>query len=167
MVSQDPVVSIGWPSDSGSGDAEGPKFIRCVDGREPQIHEVWAFVDDGVTREVHPNVRVDFYAGVVGEFLSDYLTESGCRIPIIRRISINGSVEYLGVPGFHRTGGTFWAANLLAPRSSWGDSGTTTNQNCGSQPWVPSGSVAVPWNHPIFVLPVYVRRILEKCGPRP
>ena len=48
---------------------------------------------------------------------------------IFGRISINGSVEYLGVPDFQRTGGPDWTANLLAPRYSWVDGGTTTNQN--------------------------------------
>ena len=31
-----------------------PSSSDCVDGREPQIHEVWTFGENGVTREVHP-----------------------------------------------------------------------------------------------------------------
>ena len=76
MARQDPVGSIGWTSDSGSGDAKGPEFIRCVDVREPQIHEVWAFGDKGVTREVHLTARVDVSAGFVGEFASEFLTDN-------------------------------------------------------------------------------------------
>ena len=53
MARQEPVGSICWPSDSGIGDAEVPKFIQYVDGREPKINEVWAFGDDGATREIH------------------------------------------------------------------------------------------------------------------
>ena len=76
MAGREPVVSIGRPSDSGSGYTEGPGFIRCVDGRETHIHEVWDFGEDRVMREVHPTAKVDVGAEVVGEFVNDYLTES-------------------------------------------------------------------------------------------
>ena len=115
MVRREPVGSIGWPSNSGSGNTEGPEFIQCVDGREPQIHEVCDFGDDGIMCEVHPTLQVDFGAVVVGEFASNYLTESGRRIPIFGRICINGSVEYLDVPDLHRTGGPSCNDNLMAP----------------------------------------------------
>ena len=129
MTRRAPVGSILRPSNSGSGGTELSEFIWCVDGREPQIHEVWAFGSDGITREVNPTAQVDAGAGVVGEFSSNYLTESGIRVPILGQIFINGSVEYLGIPDFQRTGGPFWDENLLDPCFSWGDSGTTTNQN--------------------------------------
>ena len=96
-----------------------------MDGQEPQIIEVWDFGSNGVTREVHLTAQVDVGTGNVRYLSSDYLTESGRRIPIIGRISINGSVEWLGVPDFHRTDGPV----VVALRSSWGDGGTTTNQN--------------------------------------
>ena len=114
-----------------------------MDGREPQIHEVWDFGSDGITREVHPTEQLDVGAGVVGELLSDDLTESRRRVPILGQISINGSVEYLGIPVFHTTGGTFWGANLLAPYFHCGDGGTSTNQNWEIQPGGPYGSVFV------------------------
>ena len=151
--------SIGRPSDSGSGGSERPEFIGCVDGREPHIHEVWAFGSNGVTREVHPTAQLDVGTGVVGYFVTNYLTESGRRIPILGRISMNGSVEWLGVPDFHRTNGPACTDNLLAHGYSWGDRGTTTNQNWGSQSGVDSVSVSFPWNRPVRVLPVYCRRI--------
>ena len=65
MAKQEPVGSIGRPSDSVSRDTEGPKFIQCVDGRDPQIHEVWTFGEDGVTREVHLTSQVDVGTGFV------------------------------------------------------------------------------------------------------
>ena len=65
MARREPVGSIYWPYDSGSGDEDGPKFIQCVDGRDPQIHEVWTFGEDGVTREVHPTSQVDVGTGFV------------------------------------------------------------------------------------------------------
>ena len=133
MTRQEPVGSISRPSDYGSGDAEVPEFIRCEEGREPQIHEVWDFGEDGVTREIHPTAQVDVSAGVFGEFATNYLTESWRRIPIFGRISINGNVEYLGIPDFHRTVDPAWTAYILSPRSSWGEGDTTTNKNWGSQ----------------------------------
>ena len=125
MARQEPVESIRRTSDSGSRDSEGPEFIRYVDSRETQINEVWDFGYDGVTHEVQPTAQVYFRDGVVGEFSSDYMTESGRRIPLHGRITINGSFEHLGVPGDE---------NLLDPGPSWGDGGTTTIQNWGIQP---------------------------------
>ena len=71
MPGRDTVGSINSPSDSVSRDAEGPEFIRCVDGQEPQIHEVWTFGEDGITREVHPTEQVDVGAGVVSVLATD------------------------------------------------------------------------------------------------
>ena len=65
MSRQDPGGSIGWPFDYGSGDAEGPKFIQCVDRQEPQTHKFWDFDENGVTCESHPTAQVDVGAGVV------------------------------------------------------------------------------------------------------
>ena len=54
-------------SNSGSGGKDGPKFICCVEGRQPQIREVWNFGEDGVTCAVHLTARVDVGAGFFGE----------------------------------------------------------------------------------------------------
>ena len=105
MTRRAPVGSIRHTSVSGSGGAEGTEFIQYVDSREPQIHEVWDFVSDGITHEVHSTAQVDAGNLAVGEFSSDYLNESGRRILILGRISINGSVEWLGVTEFLRTNG--------------------------------------------------------------
>ena len=117
MPKQEPVGSIVQISNSGRRDAEVPEFVRCVDGLDPQMHKVWAFYEDSVMREVHLTAQVDVSAGVVGEFASHYLTESGRRIPIFGRISINESVEWLGVPDFHSNNGLSWNSNLLDPHS--------------------------------------------------
>ena len=153
------VVSIYRPSDSGSGGSEGPKFIRCVGGQEPQMHEVWCFSPDIITREVHPVAQVDVGAKVVGHLLSDSLTENGCRIPILGQISNNGSVEYLVIPDFHRAGGTFWSDNNLVPRSTWGNGGNTTNQNWGIQPGGAYNKVSVTWCGAVPSRPTYIARI--------
>ena len=161
MSGRDPVGSIGRPSDSGSTDAEGPKFIWCVDGQEPQIHEVWDFGEDGVTHEVHLTEQVDVGTGVVGEFATNYLNESWRRVPIFGRIPINVSVEWLDVTDFHRSYGTAWTSNLLDPCSIWEVGGISTKQKWGIQSGGYYRNVSIPWNFPIRVLPVYHRRILE------
>ena len=67
IARREPVGSICWPSDSVSGDEDGPEFIQCVDGRQPQIHEVWTFGEGGVTWEVHLKAQVDVGSGFVEE----------------------------------------------------------------------------------------------------
>ena len=74
---------------------------------------------------------------------------------------MNGSVESLGIPDFHRTGGPFGPDNLLDPHFSWGDRGTTTNQNWGIQSRGPYGSVPVPWCGVVPASPAYVPRSPE------
>ena len=75
--------------------------------------------------------------------------------------SINGSVQWLGVPDLLRTDGPPWTDNLLDHYASWGDRGCITNPYCGSQPWGEPNSVSITWNRPIRVLPIYHRRIFE------
>ena len=75
--------------------------------------------------------------------------------------SINGSVQWLGVPDFLRTDGPAWTANLLDTHPSWGDQGSSTNPNWGSQYGGHSDSVLIPWDCPVCVLPVYRHIILE------
>ena len=71
------------------------------------MHEVWCFGSNSSTREFHPAAQVYVGAGAVGQFLSNYLTENGRIIPILGQIFINGSVEYMRIPDFHRAGGPF------------------------------------------------------------
>ena len=75
--------------------------------------------------------------------------------------SINGSVQWLGVPDFLRTNGPVWTANLLAPHPSWVDKGSRTNLSWVSQSGGHSDSFFIPWDRPVRVLPVYHRRIFE------
>ena len=144
---------------SDSGDEDGPDFIRCVDGLHPQIHEVWTFGEDGVTREVHPTAQVDVGTEYFGEFVTDYVTPSWRRFPMFGRNSINESVEWLGITDFLRTDGPPWTADILALRPSWGDQGSSTNPNWGSQYGGSSDSVSVRWNLPVRALPVNHRMI--------
>ena len=154
MARQEIVRSICQPSDASSGDEDGNKFIRCVDRQDPQIHEVLTFVEDGVTREVHPTTRLDFGDAFVGELSTDYLTGSWRRVPMFCMNSINGSVEWLGVPDFLGIDGPAWTDNLMAPHPIWGDRGSSTNPNWGIQYGGGSDIVSVPWNCIVRVLPI-------------
>ena len=118
MPSLDLVGSIFWPSDSGCGDDDEPQFICCVDGRQPEIHEVWIFGEDCVTPEVHPSARV-YVGNFVGDyFATNYLTPTWSKVPMFDRKSTNGSDEWLGVPRFLRNDGRlghsiFWIFMLI------------------------------------------------------
>ena len=90
--------SICWPSNTGSGSTKDNAFIQCVDGWDPQIHEVWVLGLDGIICEFHPTAQVEFFAGTVRYFVTDYLAENGCRIQIIGQLFIHCSVHCLGVP---------------------------------------------------------------------
>ena len=57
---------IRQPFRSGNRGEDRIDFVRCVDGREPQIQELWSFVEDWITREVHTFACVD-----VGDFSKD------------------------------------------------------------------------------------------------
>ena len=112
MTRNKPVGVIRQPSSSGSGDEDGIEFIRWVGGREPQIHELWSFTKDGITRKVHPFARI-----YVGDFGGDclhtaYATEIGRRVFIYGRKSIHGSVKWLGVPAPYCGTGVTWTENI-------------------------------------------------------
>ena len=100
-----------------------------MDGREPQIHKVWNFGEDIVTCEAHPTARVDVGAGFVGGFATNYLTPSWVRIPMFEVNSINGSVQWLGVPDPLRTDGLPWTDNILSPSPALGTGSTDNNTN--------------------------------------
>ena len=86
----DPVRATSWPSDSGFGHTDRSKFIRCFDGFEPEVNEVWILVEEGVTPKFHPTDRVDVDAGVVCKFSTKYLTENGFKTSIFCKTTING-----------------------------------------------------------------------------
>ena len=79
---------------------DGLEFIRCNGGQKPEIHEVWTFGDNIITPEVHPFARVDVSAFIGDCFGTNYLAGNGRRVPMFGRKLINGSVKWIGVPGF-------------------------------------------------------------------
>ena len=94
MIHHRPMGSICWTSNPGSRGTKDTEFIRCVDVREPQIHKLWCLGLDNITRKVHQTALVEVGAGTVGEFTTIYLAENWRRILIIRKLSINGSVQF-------------------------------------------------------------------------
>ena len=74
---------------------------------------------------------------------------------------MNGSVKWLDVPHFLSNNVPPWTDNILAPSLRWGNGGTATNPNWGSQPGGPYGSVAVPWSGPVHAMTAYVFRSQE------
>ena len=117
MTRRKPIGDIRQTSNSGSGADARLEFIRCGGCREPQIHDLWIFAEDGITREVHPFARID-----VGNFSGDcfrtaYATRIGHRVSIYGRKLINGSVEWLGVPAPSCDTGVTWTENILVPDS--------------------------------------------------
>ena len=124
-----PVGANRCHSHSGCGVADISKFIRCVDGREPEVNEVWILGEDGVTPEVHPTAQVDIDAGVVCKFATNYLNENGFETSIFCKKIMNGSFEFISIPDPLRTKVTYWINNLLVPIPAWGVGGTVTNFN--------------------------------------
>ena len=122
--------SIRWPSSPGSGSTKDTAFIQYVDGRQPHIHEVWSLGLDGIIYEVHPTAQEEFIAGTFREFLIDYLAENGRRIQIIGQLSINDSIQFLGVLDQSQGRGLPFPCNLQSSSEAtgWG-SGHTSNQN--------------------------------------
>ena len=74
MPGLEPVRAIFRTSDSGCGDDDGLQFIRCVDGQQPKVHEVWIFGEDGITPKVHPTARVEVGFLIGDYFATNYLT---------------------------------------------------------------------------------------------
>ena len=66
---------------------EATAFIKCINGRDPQINELWCLGLDGICRKVHTKARVEVPSGTVGEF----------GIKIIGQLSVNNSVQFLGL----------------------------------------------------------------------
>ena len=132
MVRQEPVGAIHRPSGSSSGDQDGPKFIHCVDGRQPEIHEVWTFGEDSFTCEFHTTARIEIGAFVGECVAANYLTKTWNRIPMFGSNYINGSVEWIGVPNFLSNYGPPWTLNILDPYDNCGGRGSSTSPNLGS-----------------------------------
>ena len=124
MPIREPFGAIFQPFNSGIGADDRLEFIRCVGGRQPEIHEVWTFGNYGITREVHTFARRDIGAFFGDCFGTNYLAENGRRMPMYGRKLINGSVDWVGVPTFLRNDGPPWDDNIWCPSPRSGLIGT-------------------------------------------
>ena len=114
---------IRWYSYSGSGGTKGVKFVQCIDGQEPQMHEIWCLDSNGITRKVHLTAQIDVGDETVGHFSTHYFAENGRIIPIIGQISVNRSVKILGIPADAWECGLPFLENVLATTvpHGWGE----------------------------------------------
>ena len=123
---------------------------------------MWCLVLDNVTCEIHPEVRVDVGAGTVGQFTTYCLAENGRIITITGQLSINGSVQFLGIPDFSRDSGFSFIENLQAPTipTSWKHI-NTSNHNWGVILWGTYIMCSVPWDSTVPARPTYMPKIPE------
>ena len=91
------MVSIRWPSKPSNKSTNNTAFIQYVDGREPQIHDVWILGLHGIICKVYPTAQVEVVSDTVREFVAGYLAGNGRRIQIIRQLTTNNIVQFLGV----------------------------------------------------------------------
>ena len=166
MTRRKPVGVIRQPSNSGSGDEDGLEFIRCVGGREPQIHELWSFAKDGITREVHSFTRID-----VGDFIGNcfhtaYATEIGRRVFIYGRKSINGSAKWLDLPAPSCGTGVAWTENIFFPCSFWGDGHGYERWAFATRSRPRFEGRSVPWRGVVPFRPYYIPSSLENARAR-
>ena len=120
MIQRAPMGSIRQPLNPSSGSTKETAFIQCIDGQDPHIHVLWCLGLDKTSREVLPAEQVEVIAGTVGEFVTNYPSENGCRIQIIGQISVKDSVQFLGVPGHGGGSGLKFIYNLQSPVEATG-----------------------------------------------
>ena len=127
--------SISQTSNPDSGITKYTEFILYVDSQEPQIHELWCLGLYSINREVHPTDLLEVVTGTVEEFTTGYLAENGRIILIIRKLSINVSVQFLRIPDFVWGSGLSFIPNLQDPTEStgWGNGGTSKSE-LGNEP---------------------------------
>ena len=106
--------TISRPSDSSSGGIETTAFIQCINGLEPQIRKFWCQDLDRICREFNTNARVDIPDGTIREFVTEYLAENGHQIRITRELSVNKTVQFLGLSD------QVWGNGLPYISNPWG-----------------------------------------------
>ena len=157
MIQRSLMGSIHRPSDSGSRITESTAFIQCVDGREPQIHELGCLGLVNISRKFHPTARVYFLDVTVREFLTGYLSENGHRTHIIGKLSVSDSVQFLGVTDECRGSGLPFIFNLQAfvDTTGWG-SGNYYNQDWGGRIFDANSITNIAWGASINPCPAYL-----------
>ena len=78
-----------------NADAPSVSYIVCINGRVPEIYEVWYLNGHGVC-EVHLTARVKLFDLFDKDtFRSTFYDLRRCRVPFIGHKTFNGSVEFI------------------------------------------------------------------------
>ena len=134
---------------SGRGGEIDVMYIRCIEGREPEVFELWAFAEDGI-RKIHLYARVQISDDFVGEtFYSHFLNAREIRIPFLVRRAVNGSVQWLDVPRA--------AAQAGSPVATWPEN--TFVYSWVTYPIVITPNVSTIWRIAIDNVPVNLHTI--------
>ena len=103
---------------SGRGGEIEIAYIHCIDGREPEAFELWAFSEDRI-REVHPLARVQIRDDFTEDtFYTHFFNARKIQIPFLGCISMNRSFQWLDVPRAVPQAGSFcrvatWTENTF------------------------------------------------------
>ena len=132
LIRRAPMGTIRRPSDFGNKGTDTTSFIQWINDREPQINELWCLSVDKIYHKVHPEARLEIPAGTVRELVTDYLAENGRHIPIIGKLSVDNSVQFLGLSDQAWGSGLPYIYNLVDQVEATGsDSSNNSNQNWG------------------------------------
>ena len=106
---------------SGRGGEIDITYIRCINGRDPEVFKLWTFAEDKI-RKVHPFARVQISNEFTEDtFYSYFFNAQIIRIPFLGRKFVNTSVQWIDVPRpFGKTGSRVatWTENTFI--YSWG-----------------------------------------------
>ena len=120
---------------------------------------MWCLCLDGIYWGFHPTARVEVLSGIAGEFVTKYLAENGRRILIIGQLSVNDSVQFLGLYDQAWGSGLPFIANLLdhVGSTAWGSS-NNSNDNWGVQINDTNSIIFFVWDASVNSRPVYLSR---------
>ena len=113
MIGRAPIGTIYRPLNPISGVLRPIHFNQCIHGQEPQSHKLWCMVFYNISRKVRPTAHAEVPDRAVGEFVTNYLSENGRQTKIIRQLSVNVRVQFLGLSEQAWRSGLSFIANHL------------------------------------------------------
>ena len=142
---------------SGGGGTETTDFIHCINGRDPHINKLCCLGLDVICRELHPTACVEIPDGTAGYFVTNYLAENGRWIPIIGQLSVNNSVQFLGLSDQAWGSTLLYIANLLAQvEAKCGGSSNSSNKNWGGHFNNANSIINISWGDSVDAHPTYL-----------
>ena len=165
MIRRRPMESIRRHSNPSSCSTKDTAFVQCVDGREPQIHELWSLDLYRIIRKVHPTARVEVISGNVRKFVTNYLAENGRIIQTIGQLSINDSVQFWGVLVQSWVRGFPFLSNLKAPAEDTVWVSGHSNKNWGGRKLEANSITNDAWGASVDPRPDYLpRSLVNSCA---